>query len=114
MAEHHDYAGAETLLRAIAAKAPSVQVIASLGSVMDLQGNHDGAIAEYQRALAVSPNNALLHTMLAQSLHAQGRDSEALAQCKRALALQPGNAAARALETQLEASGASSTDKLSR
>ncbi len=112
MAEHHDYAGAETLLREVAARDPSVQVIASLGSVMDLQGNHEGAIAEYQRALAVSPDNPLLHTMLAQSLHAQGRDREALAQCKQALAIQPGNAAARALKTQLEA--AASTDKLSR
>ncbi|MFZ1886630.1 MAG: tetratricopeptide repeat protein [Candidatus Binataceae bacterium] len=113
MAEHHDYSGAETLLRAIAAKSPSVQVIASLGSVMDLQGDHAGAIIEYQRALAISPNNPLIHTMLAQSLHAQGRDTEALAQCKQALAIQPANAAARALAAKLEAAGASS-NKLSR
>ena len=113
MAEHHDYAGAETVLRALAAKDPSVQVIASLGSVMDQQGDHAGAIGEYQRALAIAPENPLLHTMLAQSLHALGRDSEALAQCKQALAIQPGNAAARALEARLEAPGVSG-DKLSR
>ncbi|MFZ0660018.1 MAG: tetratricopeptide repeat protein, partial [Candidatus Binataceae bacterium] len=113
MAEHQDYAGAEALLRALAAKYPTVQAIASLGSVMDRQGNYDGAIAQYQRALAISPSNPQVHTMLAQSLHAQGRDSEALAQAKQALALQPGNAAARALAARLEASGASS-NKLSR
>ncbi|MHB8380806.1 MAG: tetratricopeptide repeat protein [Candidatus Binataceae bacterium] len=113
MAEHRDYAGAETLLRNLAARHPSIPVIASLGSVMDMQGNHSGAIAEYNRALAMSPGNALLHTMLAQSLHNQGRDTEALDQCKQALALQPGNAAAQALESKLEAAGAS-RDKLSR
>jgi tetratricopeptide (TPR) repeat protein len=109
MAEHHDYAGAEKLLRALADKNPgSIQFVSALGSAMELQGNHPGAIAEYQRAIILAPDNAVLHTMLAQSLHADGRDAEALAECKRALAIQPGNAAARSLEAKLDAEGASS------
>ncbi|HVA80999.1 MAG TPA: tetratricopeptide repeat protein, partial [Candidatus Binataceae bacterium] len=108
LAQHHDYRGAQKLLAALAAKNPgSVQVHGALGAVMELQGDHQGAIDQYQLALALAPANPLLHTVMAQSLHAEGRDGEALAECKQALALQPANAAARALETKLEAAGAS-------
>ncbi|MGH7779249.1 MAG: tetratricopeptide repeat protein, partial [Candidatus Binataceae bacterium] len=109
MASHRDYAGAERLLRALSDKNPqSVRILASLGSVIDLKGDHQGAIAEYQRALALAPGNPVVHTLMAQSLHSSGRDAEALAECKQALALQPGNALARALASQLETEGVSS------
>jgi len=108
MAAHHDYPDAQKLLAALVASNPgSVQVIAALAAVMDLQGDHQGAIVQYQRALALAPANPLLHAALAQSLHAEGRDAEALAECRKTLALEPANAAARALEAQLAAAPAS-------
>ena len=62
------------------------------------------AETELQAAVALEPNNADYHAMLAQFYHGVGLRRRAQSEAARALALDPKNAAARALMANLQTS----------
>ncbi|HAA29632.1 MAG TPA: hypothetical protein DCE56_20495 [Cyanobacteria bacterium UBA8553] len=56
--------------------------------------NYQDAIANYEKALALKPNQATAHWGLCYSLNSMGKMAEAIAQCDQALALNPNYAEA--------------------
>ena len=54
-----------------------------------LRRQHDKAIAEAEKALALDPNGALTYSNLGYSLHLAGRDEEAIPFLERAIRLNP-------------------------
>jgi len=54
-----------------------------------LQGHHEEAIAAGRRAIALGPNDALAHTLLAQTMYFAGRFTEAVELAERAIRLSP-------------------------
>jgi tetratricopeptide (TPR) repeat protein len=59
------------------------------GSLKDQKGDHDGAIAEFSRALELDPNNALLYTRRAGARKSKGDQNGAIADATHALEIDP-------------------------
>jgi tetratricopeptide (TPR) repeat protein len=57
---------------------------------LDNKGDHDGAIAEYRKALALEPGLDLAHYGLGLALAATGRRKEAGGEFQKANRLNPG------------------------
>ncbi len=68
---------------------------ANLGSVLQLRGELEAAIAEYQRAVEIRPDDAVSLNNLGAALQASGRTGEAIPYLRRAVAARPGYASAR-------------------
>jgi tetratricopeptide (TPR) repeat protein len=64
----------------------------SQGSDFYSQGRWDDAIAQFQKALEIAPDEAGIHNNLAIALQGGGRTDEAIAQYAKALELQPNSA----------------------
>ncbi len=60
-----------------------------LGNIYLLQKKHDQAIAEGKKAVALGPNSAETHALVAEILRFSGMFEEATTLCKRAMRLQP-------------------------
>jgi TolB-like protein/class 3 adenylate cyclase/cytochrome c-type biogenesis protein CcmH/NrfG len=54
-----------------------------------IQGQHDKAISEGERAIALGPNNSLSYILLAQTMAYAGRPEEAITLAKQAIRLSP-------------------------
>jgi len=52
-------------------------------------------VTQYQKALEINPNNAIVHYNLGDAFAQQGKISEAIAQFQTALEINPNYAAAR-------------------
>lgn len=61
----------------------------ALGRVQAMQGNIDLALAAYQQALSIDPNDAVAHESIAGVYARQGRFEDAEASFQKALALEP-------------------------
>jgi tetratricopeptide (TPR) repeat protein len=61
-----------------------------LGQAYSYSGRHDEAIAAYQRALQLSPNNLFAHLGLTATYILLGRDKEASPHVKEILKISPG------------------------
>jgi TolB-like protein/Flp pilus assembly protein TadD len=87
---------AESLLRAVefAKKAQTLDdsgpnIHALWGTIYQLQKRYDQAIAEGERSVALGPNQALPHVLLATNLYHTGRYKEALPLVRKAMRLDP-------------------------
>lgn len=67
----------------------------NLGIALSRAGQEQGAIAEYNRALAIQPNMVEAQAALGTILHRQGHDTAALPHLQRAVQLRPDNAQVR-------------------
>jgi tetratricopeptide (TPR) repeat protein len=65
------------------------KALVSLGRLHAMFGRLDQAIPLYERALELSPNDALRHSVLGGCYLADGRDEDARAQFQLAVALDP-------------------------
>jgi tetratricopeptide (TPR) repeat protein len=75
-------------------RAGLIRAFASRGDAFLAQGNVDRAIQDYDRLLALEPDNADGLTKRCYAKAVRGRPQDALADCNRALNLRPGDAAA--------------------
>ena len=66
----------------------------NLGRSFPQKKRMDEAIAQYQKALQINPDNADAHINLASALGQQGRVDEAIAHCQKALQINPHSAGA--------------------
>jgi adenylate cyclase len=66
-----------------------VRVPTTLGQIYLLQRQHDKAIAEGEKAIALDPNSAVAHIFLSSTLHYSGRSEEAIVHIKKAMRLSP-------------------------
>jgi len=81
---------AEASLLGVLAQAPDcVEAQRLRGLLMQLRGDHAQAVAILRQALALSPNNALIHMNLGTALHSLGGPDAALASLQRASKLAP-------------------------
>jgi adenylate cyclase len=81
---------AEGLARqAVALDAADAEARACLGRVLLTRGNYEGARAEAERALSISPNLAAAHGLLGSTLIFSGRPREGLAVLERGIRLDP-------------------------
>jgi TolB-like protein/Tfp pilus assembly protein PilF len=62
-----------------------VRVPTTLGQIYVLQRQHDKAIAEGEKAIALDPNSAVAHIFLSTALHYAGRSEEAIVHIKKAM-----------------------------
>lgn len=78
------------LLRAAAKAAPQdAPTFANLGSALASSGNLQEALASFERAVALQPDESGFHSLHADTLLALGRAAEALEAYDRAIALSP-------------------------
>jgi len=85
----------ETLWRhALACTTGSSLAHLDLGVALASQGRTSEAIAEYEEALGIDPQNAMVRSNLGAALAKQERIDEAIEQCQKALVVQPGYAEA--------------------
>ncbi|MEA2952493.1 MAG: hypothetical protein QOJ96_2013, partial [Alphaproteobacteria bacterium] len=70
----------------------SVAALSNYGLVLDKLGSRADAVATYDKALALAPDNAALHYNRGIVLHALGRDAEAVQSYDKALAIRPNDA----------------------
>ena len=75
----------------------------NLGTAYCRKELYDRAIPEYEKTIALNPNNAEAHFYLGYSYWVEKRDREAIASWRRTLSLNPNHSAAR--ELLLEATG---------
>jgi len=73
---------------------PSAEELISLGDQLVLEGQLEGAIAQYQMATAIDPQNALAHLKLGEAYLALERCEEAIPEFQQALVIDPHLAAA--------------------
>src|SRR5262249_20393519 len=87
------YSLAEALARrAIALDGTDAEAHATLAEGLLLRhGDYEGALAEAEIALAISPNLALAHGMLGEALIFSGRPQEGLAAVQTSIGLDPHN-----------------------
>ncbi len=71
-------------LRAVAAFPGEPQYIGLLAELYDQRGDHDKALAQYQKALELDPGNSMLRIGLAEHYYATGRMDEAYDQLGQA------------------------------
>jgi adenylate cyclase len=70
---------AEVLVRrAVALDGADAEALSLLGDALRRRGDYEGAVAEIERALTMSPNLALAHAMLGATLIFSGRPKEGL------------------------------------
>ncbi|MDE2477060.1 MAG: tetratricopeptide repeat protein [Alphaproteobacteria bacterium] len=77
------------LVRACAAPGARAEMFNDLGAALNGLGDQTGAIAAYERALAMEPNHAVVLSNLAVVYRAQGQPQRAIAALRRALAINP-------------------------
>jgi adenylate cyclase len=70
--------------RAVALDGADAEARSCLGLALILRGDHDGALAEHKRALAISPNLAFAHGQRGTTLVFSGQPEEGLASLQRA------------------------------
>ena len=100
--EQGDNAGAEQILRGLAARFPGDQTVwATLGTALFAQNRNDDALDAFGRSLSLAPDDPQVRLYAARTLHKLGRNGEAFEQCRLALSVDPGNAAARALMSEI-------------
>lgn len=75
----------------------------NLAGMLAQAGRLSDAAAQYQQAIAASPQDADLHVLLAQTWIAMGREESARAELAAALKIQPGHPQASALAAELTA-----------
>jgi len=73
---------------------PSAEDLIALGDQLAFEGQLEEAIAQYQMATAVDPQNALAHLKLGEAYLALGRCEEAIPEFQQALVIDPHLAAA--------------------
>jgi tetratricopeptide (TPR) repeat protein len=92
----HRFDDAEKIARAlIAQNAQSPDAHSTLAQILDAEGKHLSAIAEYRLALAVAPNSAPLWGNLGWSQYEEGLMDESVTSGRKALALDPKQAYVR-------------------
>jgi tetratricopeptide (TPR) repeat protein len=74
---------------AVAAQPRNVSAHTSLASALTLNGDTEGAVAEYQAAIRLDPKSATLHTYLGMTLFNDGDTDKGIAQCREALEIDP-------------------------
>src|SRR5436305_4758759 len=81
-------AAAEGFYRAalVARKPPSATVYNNLGLVLKVNGDLDGAIAAYQKAIEIDPKYALTYSNLGIALKLKGDVGRAIAAYQKAIA----------------------------
>jgi tetratricopeptide (TPR) repeat protein len=70
-----------------------VQTLFTAGIDLAAQGKHEEAIAEFQKALALDPEQSNIIGNMAESYSKLGKDNEALAAYEKAIAVNPNDAA---------------------
>ena len=80
---------AEESRTALALAPNSLEAHRARGYVLEVTGNYEDAIAEYQAALAINPNLADLHLALGRNYSALGINDKAVESFTRAIALNP-------------------------
>jgi len=63
--------------------------LSNLGLVLDQQGRVEEAIVNYQKALKIDANDAMVHANLGRALIRQGRVEKAIVHCQKALEIEP-------------------------
>ena len=89
--------------RAVQQRPEEGSYIDSLGWVLLLQGDKQGALRQLERAVTLLPEDATVNGHLGDALDAVGRRREAAFQWRRALNLQPEPAEAARIEAKLNA-----------
>ena len=89
--------------RAVEQRPDEGSYIDSLGWIMLLQGDKDGALSQLERAVTLMSDDATINGHLGDALDAVGRKREAAFQWRRALNLQPEPAEAARIEAKLAA-----------
>ncbi len=85
---------------------PSAKTYIETGNTLKEQGKLDQAIANYQQALKIEPNNALAYNQMGEIYVQQGKLDAAIAACQNAIKIQPNLAAAyKNLGNALQAGG---------
>jgi len=81
---------AETLARrAVALDPADAEAHSTLGVVLWLRGDHQGALAEARQALAISPNLAFAHALLGATLVFSGQPREGIVAIQTSIRLDP-------------------------
>jgi len=81
----------------------SLAVLITVGLIMYFEGDTDGAIREYQKALEMDANFALAHYFLGQAYEQERFHEEAIRSLKRALELSPGSSEIEAAMARAQA-----------
>ena len=89
--------------RAVEQRPDEGSYIDSLGWIMLLQGDKDGALSQLERAVTLMSDDATINGHLGDALDAVGRRREAAFQWRRALNLQPEPVEAARIEAKLAA-----------
>ena len=89
--------------RAVEQRPDEGSYVDSLGWVLLLQGDKEGALERLERAVTLLPEDATVNGHLGDALDAVGRHREAVFQWRRALNLQPEPAEASRIEAKLQA-----------
>ena len=79
----------ELVQKALALDDSLAEAYSFLGRIYLTKRQHEKAIAEGERALALAPNSAFIHAALAFSLYYAGRPEEAIGLYKKAIRLNP-------------------------
>jgi protein O-mannosyl-transferase len=84
------YADSEALWRATLAQNPDSWLAhINLGKTLLDDGDADGAIAHFQKAIALDPGRAKAHDNLGLALDRKGKADQAIAEYRKALAIEP-------------------------
>jgi adenylate cyclase len=75
--------------RAVALDNADAEAHSILSNLLRLRGDHTGALAEAERALAITPNLALAHGVMGATLVFSGRPREGLAYLETSIRLDP-------------------------
>jgi Flp pilus assembly protein TadD len=106
---HGDAAGAMQILNEMVAQYPNeVRVWLLMGTTHIARKDYDGALAAFERAIALAPGDPAPTYDAALALHRMGRDGDALTQCRLALAAAPDYQEARTLMTEIQQHGSAS------
>jgi tetratricopeptide (TPR) repeat protein len=102
-----DWHDDERLLKVSAASSPKAgSLVSDLGSLYYHRGEYNAAIAEYEAALQLQPDRAIIHSNLGGALARLGRYQDAATELRKAIALDPRSAEAHmSLGLALEALG---------
>src|SRR5437899_4158934 len=67
----------------------AAESLSNMSNLLRLRGDHTGALAEAERALAITPNLALAHGVMGATLVFSGRPKEGLAALETSIRLDP-------------------------